>query len=284
MPTSSESSWTDKTRLEQAFLRLRYQLEKWPDDPRGGERLRARIRRLMKWEFAQLEACLHDPRDLLEQVKAVAEGQMCLIHIDRTEVRNLFEWRAASYERTAQVFGVEPDNLYQFHESVLDAQVECLYRKFDERIEGAEDGFGQATPPPGRSSTGCTSRRWTSCRKTSVCSSSVSRRPGYGRPMVRSYEVNVCEWELRCKTITVTARSPGDAMFEAMDRYTPKPADCAARREGFYGMNGVPRLGRKHMEIVQGYPVCRSIYLSRLGFLGVKEFDMEHVHATLQRL
>ena len=92
--------------------------------------------------------------------------------------------------------------------------------------------------------------------------------------MVRSYEVNVCEWELRCKTITVTARSPGDAMFEAMDRYTPKPADCAARREGFYGMNGVPRLGRKHMEIVQGYPVCRSIYLSRLGFLVTTQPDL----------
>ena len=149
MPTSSESSWTDKTRLEQAFLRLRYQLEKWPDDPRGGERLRARIRRLMKWEFAQLEACLHDPRDLLEQVKAVAEGQMCLIHIDRTEVRNLFEWRAASYERTAQVFGVEPDSLYLFHESVLDAQVECLYRKFGDCIDEVEEEFWDGTSDPG---------------------------------------------------------------------------------------------------------------------------------------
>jgi hypothetical protein len=149
MPTSSKSSWTDKTRLEQAFLRLRYQMEKWPDDPRGGERLRARIRRLMKSEFAQLEACLHDPRDLLKQVKAVSEGQMCLIHIDRTEVRSLFEWRAASYERTAQVFGVEPDDLYLFHESVLDAQVECLYRKIDERIEGAEDDFWAGSSAPG---------------------------------------------------------------------------------------------------------------------------------------
>ena len=98
------------------------------------------------------------------------------------------------------------------------------------------------------------------------------------------YDVTVCEWELRCKTIKVTARSPGDAMFEAMDRHTPKPVDCVARREGSYSVLRVPRDVRMHMEIVQGHPVCRDIFLSRLGFLGVKEFDMEHVHATLQRL
>ena len=149
MPTSSESSWTDKSRLEQAFLRLRHQLEKWPDDPRGGERLRSRIRRLMEWELRQIEGYLNDPRDLLEQVKAVSKGQMCLIHIDRTEVRSLFAWRAASYERTAQIFGVEPDDLELFHESVLDAQVECLYRKFDDCIDEAEDEFWDGTSDPG---------------------------------------------------------------------------------------------------------------------------------------
>ena len=94
----------------------------------------------------------------------------------------------------------------------------------------------------------------------------------------------MCEWELRCRTLKVTARSPGDAMFEAMDRYTPRPAECAARREGSYSMRGVSRPGRRDLDIVQGHPVCRDIRLSRLGFLGVKGFDMEQVSATLQRL
>jgi hypothetical protein len=101
---------------------------------------------------------------------------------------------------------------------------------------------------------------------------------------MRQYSVNVCEWELRCKTITVTARSTGDAMFEAMDRYTPKDEACVIRREGTYSLGGVSRPGRREIEIVQGHVVSRDISLSRLGFIGVKEFDMERIHAALQRL
>ena len=107
---------------------------------------------------------------------------------------------------------------------------------------------------------------------------------------MREYAVNVCvcvcvcEWELRCKTITVTARSPGDAMLEALDHYVPKDEGCVIRREGTYSMPGVSRAGRREVEVVQGHVVSRDISLSRLGFIGVKEFDMERAHAALQRV
>ena len=101
---------------------------------------------------------------------------------------------------------------------------------------------------------------------------------------MRQYSVNVCEWELRSKTITVTARSPGDALIRVIDHYIPKDEGCVIRREGTYSMPGVSRAGRKEVEIVQGHVVSRDISLSRLGSIGVKEFDMERVHAALQRL
>ena len=84
--------------------------------------------------------------------------------------------------------------------------------------------------------------------------------------------------------INVTARSRGDALIKAMDIYAPKPEGCRLRRDATVSMPGVSRAGDPAIEIVRGQVVDRDIFLSRLGFLGVREFDMEHVHATLQRL
>ena len=145
MPTSSKSSSPNLSYLHRTFLWLREELEQWwiPDRPDGflAETLRRRL--------ASLDESLNDPRDLLHQVGKVSEGQLCLIYIDRPEVRNLFACRTPSYERTAQVFGVEPDDLERFHDSVLDGQVECLYRKFGDCIDAVEDEFWDGRSDPG---------------------------------------------------------------------------------------------------------------------------------------
>ena len=144
MPMSSESSSADHSYLRQTFLRLREELEQWwiPDRPDGF------LARTLRRRLASLDEALDDPRDLLHQVGKVSEGQLCLIHIDRTEVRSLFSYRSASYERTAQIFGVDPDDPSQFHESVLDAQVECLYRNYAACIDDIEDEFWNGVTDP----------------------------------------------------------------------------------------------------------------------------------------
>jgi hypothetical protein len=149
MPTSSESSLIDKTLVQKSFERLAEAIETALEDSADASLLRARIEWLKRMELSELGNGLSEPFCLLQQVKAVSEGQLCLIHVDRTEVRSLFTWRAASYERTAQIFDVDPDDFELFHESVLDAQVECLYRQFDERLGGAEDDFWDGSSAPG---------------------------------------------------------------------------------------------------------------------------------------
>jgi hypothetical protein len=146
MPTSSKSSSTDLANLQQTFLRLREELEQWwmCDPPR------AVMEGTLERRLASLEDAISDPLDLASQMRAVSEGQISLIHIDRPEVLSLFHWRQpADPIETAQFFGVEPDNLDAFAESVVHAQVECLYRRFGEDLEGVEDDFWAGGTAPG---------------------------------------------------------------------------------------------------------------------------------------
>lgn len=139
MPTSSTTSWHDLTQVEQALRRVQSRIDRWYHDPRGGKRLQASIRAIRTWEIQQLEETARDSYSLTRQLEQVAEGRIFTFHLERKHLYDAFIRRSVSRERTAQLFGMKTDYTGNLSRTVVCAQVECLYRRFPDVVDSAED-------------------------------------------------------------------------------------------------------------------------------------------------